>query len=568
MPSRNLYSTTNAGPGLPAVANLSTIVATRNTDNFVYGYDLSGISIYNAGAGGAAWLAKAVLISNKHVVLADHTTSPKSNFGIAFVNNSNTTFVYTVTQTSLIPNTDILIGVLNTTVDASLKIYKVLPRTFQDLYLKYSLAKKYNPISCFYFVRYLENNVQNPNYIDITCVGDVFPRDYLSIYGSYVESRRVLGLTAFAGDSGHPALTIVKNEAVLLGLLATSPANTQYLASAGEGIAAFPNLSSYVSKINDAMTTLAGTNYFLTQIDISDFFNYNINQIPTVGDTDNSVYAVRPNITITGYPGSTVSLYNNNTSFSVNNNIIPADGFLNIYPTSDFAFGSNNISAKITVSASMSSEISQPSTFNVQPFTNEPAPVITVVPANVYDTGPVVTGTCFASSFTKVDLLLNGNTIVSDLNGASGTWITDLLDGTLTPGVVSAFTARAKFEQNSAINTGTLSSTYNYTVTKPPAPVISIVSSSPTSLVLNVTNLITNPYPTQLRVLYAANTPPTAGSSIMLPVVTSGFSSSTYTWSATGLAGLSSGITYYFAAQQRYTNSNISDLSNSITWSK
>ena len=96
----------------------------RDTNCFAYSYDLTGAAVYVAGA--LSYNKSAVLVSNKHVIFAAHTMgSPTTPFEIKFVNNSNQVFTYNVSNYVTITNTDIMIGVLNTTVDSSLKIYKV-----------------------------------------------------------------------------------------------------------------------------------------------------------------------------------------------------------------------------------------------------------------------------------------------------------------------------------------------------------------------------------------------------------------------------------------------------------
>ena len=119
---------------------------TRNTNCIMTknynGYDTSGISLNLYGVGSQG----ATLISNRHVLLANHVSStftlPQT---VYFVNNSNVTFTYTITSLSRIGAssgtgyTDISIGYLNSTVDPSLKYYKVFPSNFLD-YLKKGVA--------------------------------------------------------------------------------------------------------------------------------------------------------------------------------------------------------------------------------------------------------------------------------------------------------------------------------------------------------------------------------------------------------------------------------------------
>ncbi len=126
--STNIMAVWNGGTSFTRNANC---IMTKNYN----GYDTTGISLAINGFGGIG----ATLISNRHVLLANHTSV---NFSlpttIYFVNNSNVTFTYTITSVSRIGAssgtgyTDISIGYLNTTVDSSLTYYKVFPFNFLD----------------------------------------------------------------------------------------------------------------------------------------------------------------------------------------------------------------------------------------------------------------------------------------------------------------------------------------------------------------------------------------------------------------------------------------------------
>lgn len=579
MPSRNLYTSTNQPAGLPAVADLSTIVATRNTDNFLYGYDLSGISIYNAGAGAAAWLSKAVLISNKHVLLAKHTiANPNTPFNIAFVNNGNQTFVYTVTQTSLLNANDILIGVLNTTVDSSLKVYKVLPQTFFNLYLKYTLEKQYNPLPAVYFVRYLQNGIMSSNYLDNTCVGDIQLEKYTNVgfnisgittgvvYGSYGESKRLLGLTAYAGDSGHPIFTILNNELILLGLFVTSTANTQLVPSAGEQIGAFANLSSYISDINNVMTTLAGVNYFLNQSDLSNFSNYNFNQIPVIVSGSNTYsYALKPTFNFRAYPGSTFTLYESGNSVAISNTVVSTDTSISFTPTNNFSYGEKNISALITVSASVVSNLSDVFKYNLL---QTPNPIITGIGnSSIYSLTPTIYGTNTplgpVTSEKRTDIYVNSTLNVQNtVIGNDGSW-GGKLTSALTVEVAANITAKSKVTINNVVNQSNDSNTFIYTATRVPPPILS--ATSPTTNkrpTITLSNILKDSDPTvnyQILMYASTTNPPTTLGS---PAIATADGLGGATW--TPNLDLSVG-TWYFRATQRFMIGNVSNYSNVLT---
>lgn len=254
---------------------------TRNTNCIVSstsGYDTTGICLNIAGIGNEG----ATLISNRHVLLSKHVsdtfTLPQT---VYFVNNSNTTFTYTITSVQGIGSssgtgyTDISIGYLNTTVDASLTYYKVFPSNFLN-YLQLGTSspnfQEITPYLPAFYVssgkKFLCGDIDGlTTYFLSTDTGVYYPRlVYSSVTNRYNNSEALVG-----GDSGNAIFCPVNNEIVLLGANATTSGMSK---SVGNVIGTSSYLVSHISAINSAMTTLAGTSYSLTEADLSSFYVY------------------------------------------------------------------------------------------------------------------------------------------------------------------------------------------------------------------------------------------------------------------------------------------------------
>lgn len=247
---------------------------TRNTNcilSSANGYDTTGISVGILSYGGIG----GTLISNRHVLLAKHTsagTTPGST--IYFVNNSNTAFPYTITNVQTVGSpygsgyTDIAIGYLNTTVDASLKYYKVFPSNFLNYLSLGALSSTFqylNPYLPLFYMdqekRFLCGDCNGINLNDATS-------PLLSLVFSTDAERFNNSELAVGGDSGNIIFAAVNNEIVLLGTwwLGGSSKNP------GNTIGTSSYIPSNISAINSVMTSLAGTSYSLTQLDLSKLF--------------------------------------------------------------------------------------------------------------------------------------------------------------------------------------------------------------------------------------------------------------------------------------------------------
>ena len=260
---------------------------TRHTDYFLINYNTTGVCLSIPGIGGQG----CTLISNRHVLLATHVanTFPPLPQTVYFVNNSNVVFTYTITQiTTILHNTldtDISIGYLNTTIDASLSFHKVVPSNFlsyiytsgisQGIFQGDTITSPYLPV--FYMKSGTSSTVKETycGNLQILDINNPPPGDkgdevrYVRpIVGArYNNSKEVVG-----GDSGNIVFITVNNEIVIVGTNWTTLNINVGTGVPGSGLSTTSYISSNITTINTAMTTLAGGNsYSLTQADLSGF---------------------------------------------------------------------------------------------------------------------------------------------------------------------------------------------------------------------------------------------------------------------------------------------------------
>ena len=223
----------------------------RNTNCWAKSLDLTGYAAAVVPLGG---VGGGTLITKKHVLLANHVPYSQSPFMIFFINNKNVSLVYNVMRTKRVANTDILIGELDKEVDASLKVYNVLPAN----YLKYFDANKINfPILYSDQERKAligENGLLNTTYGSNNTLINI-PKDINR--AQYFEA--VIG-----GDSGNIVSTIINNEVVLIGGWYMT-----FGTSAGLGT----NIPSYINEVNNTIASLTN-GYKVNEADLSGFKMY------------------------------------------------------------------------------------------------------------------------------------------------------------------------------------------------------------------------------------------------------------------------------------------------------
>jgi hypothetical protein len=273
---------------------------TRHTDYFLKenGYDTTGTSMATSGASGYAGTGAqgVTLISNRHVLMANHvsalwgTTIISASINIAaqypitvyFVNNNNTVFTYTINSAANVATigsssgpgyTDISIGYLNTTIDASLSFHKVIPSNFLSYIQNYIIAGN-QKTAPYLPVFYMDSGdgastnkrtwCGNLQLICNTCFSKILYYTRPRSGNRYNNSQAIVG-----GDSGNIIFIPVNNEIVILGTWYDdadgSPGNP------GDDLGSSSFIAPNIDAMNAAMTSLAGTSYSLTQADLSQF---------------------------------------------------------------------------------------------------------------------------------------------------------------------------------------------------------------------------------------------------------------------------------------------------------
>jgi hypothetical protein len=222
----------------------------RNNNCWAKSLDLTGYAACIVPLGG---VGGGTLITKKHVLLANHVPYSQSPFMIFFINNNNVSLVYNVMKTKRVANTDILIGELDREVDASLKIYNVLPAN----YLKYFDKQTNFPLLYSDQERKAligENGLINTTYGSTNTLINI-PKD--NNRAQYFEA--VIG-----GDSGNIVSTIINNEVVLIGGWYMT-----FGTSAGLGT----NIPSYINEVNNTIASLS-SGYKVNEVDLSGFKMY------------------------------------------------------------------------------------------------------------------------------------------------------------------------------------------------------------------------------------------------------------------------------------------------------
>jgi hypothetical protein len=223
----------------------------RNTNCWAKSLDLTGYAAAVVPLGG---VGGGTLITKKHVLLANHVPYSASPFMIFFINNKDVSLVYNVMKTKRVANTDILIGELDREVDASLKIYNVLPAN----YLKYFETNKINfPI--LYSDQERKALIGENGMINIT-----YGSTNTLINISKDNNRAQYFEALIGGDSGNIVSTIINNEVVLIG---------GWYMTLGTMAGLATNIPSYINEINNTIASLSSA-YKVNEVDLSGFKTY------------------------------------------------------------------------------------------------------------------------------------------------------------------------------------------------------------------------------------------------------------------------------------------------------
>lgn len=241
-----------------------------NTDFWAYGVDWTPIVAWNSYSDccppGDAERRAGVLISPRHVILANHYTIPNGQT-VRFIEQDGDIVTRTVSSQAQVGSTDIKILLLDSDVTAGIGFVKVLPSNYND-YLP-SLFPTFDPGSATSTVSVPSVNLLGGSYIESDSDKQGYLRElsYLSLnYGTSYTTPTIADRLAFfgrnyyTGDSGNPSFLIINDEAVLISITSSF---------GGYG----PSIADYATEINSVMTTLGG-GYSLTTADLSAFNVY------------------------------------------------------------------------------------------------------------------------------------------------------------------------------------------------------------------------------------------------------------------------------------------------------
>lgn len=222
----------------------------RNNNCWAKSLDLTGNAACIVPLGG---VGGGTLITKKHVLLANHVPYSSSPFMIFFVNNNNVSLVYNVMKTKRVANTDILIGELDREVDASLKVYNVMPAN----YLKYFGTATNFPLLYSDQERKAligENGSINTTYGSTNTLINI----------SKDVNRAQYFEALIGGDSGNIVSTIINNEIVVIGAWYMTMGSMAGLAT---------NVPSYINEVNNTISSLS-SGYKVNEVDLSGFKMY------------------------------------------------------------------------------------------------------------------------------------------------------------------------------------------------------------------------------------------------------------------------------------------------------
>lgn len=225
---------------------------TRNNNCWAFNLDLTGMSLGIWGLGG---VGGGTLITKKHVLLANHVPYPALPATIYFADKNSNTYQYNIVKTKRVGSSDILIGELDKEVDASLKIYKVLPANFTKYFVKQPMSGEPR-----FPVAYSDQEKK------------MLMGDYVSTFVNGAETVMMIAPPVdsdatkyfeelIVGDSGNPVITVINNEPILIG--------GWYQTRGPSGGWCTP-IHAYLSDINNVISSFS-VGYKLNEVDLSGF---------------------------------------------------------------------------------------------------------------------------------------------------------------------------------------------------------------------------------------------------------------------------------------------------------
>lgn len=215
---------------------------TPNPNFWARGVDFSCASPWNSGDG---TLRAGTLISKRHIIFAKHFPLWQ-NVRIVFVDNEGGICPCHIYKTAAVPNTDIMIGLLNAEVTPNITPAKILPDDAE----KYIGNGSGMPIVTFN--RHEQLLLTDMTYTSTNVVAEKWLGSYISTNQMWKPFReRIVG-----GDSGNQAFLLVGDQPILLYCLK--------MGGSGSG----PSLLFYRREIQQAMDDLC-PGYKLEAFDFS-----------------------------------------------------------------------------------------------------------------------------------------------------------------------------------------------------------------------------------------------------------------------------------------------------------
>lgn len=212
--------------------------------------DWTGTSPWNSTGG---YTRAGALISPRHLVFANHY---QIGIGatVVFVTSDNQIVTKTLTNMTSIPNTDIAIGILNSSVPESVAYYPVFSTTTWEQYLDD------NDSEGAYDLPIAALDQDDHAIVKIISKNELYQNVETRIFHQLASNGKRLefGESIIGGDSGNPAFAIVGGIPVLL--------LTHHTPTSG------PSYSHYFTEVNNAMDQLSGTDeYNLSSISLANF---------------------------------------------------------------------------------------------------------------------------------------------------------------------------------------------------------------------------------------------------------------------------------------------------------
>jgi len=421
MKQRNIFNTINPGSN----------IWIRNPNHFLKNFDLSGVavSLDMPNGGYSAHLKSAVLLSDRHVLIAGHiagttfdqTRAPKT---VKFVNNNNEVFTYTIAYGYYasgggIPyafaSTDIAIGVLDTTVDPSLCFYKGLPSNLETYHKKVIDSCGSGDEMPVVWI----DQDKNLSIGDATLYKNTEGYRW-EIKASYDDIKHQYAQKTITNDSGNAIFAIFNNELIILGTWFTGNSNPPRLPiNKGEIIGTCNAIHKYYASINSWTNATLGSDYSIKTID-TNLKTFAGTKIPSIriGSKYQSIrgYDKAPIVAGISQETSTVTIYDDDYEKGTTSTLSTLYYSFTI-PHPYLGLTTNYISGKASIAgnSSASSDVIMYQAVEI------PAPIVSSR-SNTTDRTPTIFGTWTQNSLTtlneatQIDVYDNDVKISSDLD--------------------------------------------------------------------------------------------------------------------------------------------------------